>query len=256
MTDKDNPELEDDLIDDELEDEKLESEGEGNSETADQTDETETTDQGGEGEESGDDEDGKEQGKPFEDTDTPNIPTRNASYVIGRQKKVIEKLRSKSTTEEEEPSSQDDDENTETERTPKPSNDVAAEVARQLAPVTEKLASDAQEAELAELFVTDPEAKGYQRAIRAFMKHEAWSQVPAAAIYAYLSREHVLAQGAKRKQVADAEAAHTRGTGNSRRPTKQRSSGSLPSAEEIEEMTDDEIEELAQKVQTGKFAKK
>jgi hypothetical protein len=247
MTD-DNADLGDDQLREEL---AAETEGADDSEKTveEETADTGTTeDQGGEGEEAGDEED-EGKGTPFEDTDTPEIPTRNAANIIARQKKTIERLRSKSDTEEE--GSSDDDMEDEDTADDEDATSVSREVARQLAPITEKLISDADEADLQTLFTNDPESKGYERAIRATMKREAFRQVPPAMIYAYLSREHVLAQGAKQRQVADTEAAHTRGTGSSRRTVKTKPSGNFPSAQEIDDMTDEEIEDLAQKVETG-----
>lgn len=246
MTEEDNPDLGDDELREELEAEQSESAVDTKKTDKEETAETDTTDdQGDDGEETGDEEDGK--GKSFKDTDSPDIPTRNASSIIARQKKTIEKLRSRSEIEEEQSSDDEEagDEGADVD------TDVSREVARQLDPIKQTLAEKEDEAELQRLFTNDPEAKGYERAIRATMKRDAFRQVPAAMIYAYLSREHVLAQGAKRKTVADTEAAHSRGAGSSRRSAKKKKSGNFPSADEIDAMTDDEIEALAQKVETG-----
>jgi len=249
MTEKDKSGLGDEELDKEL---AAETEG------ADDTKKTveEETEEADDAEEGKDGEESEEEAGKFEDTDKPQIPVRNASFIIQRQKNTIEKLRHKKDNEESgEEDEEQEEEDVETE-TPK-ANDIAGEVSRQLKPITEKMAREAEESDLADLFKADPDAKGYERAIRAFMKHPAWAQVPPVAIYAYLSREHTLAKGAKMKQVADAEAAQTKGTGSQRRSTKtKKSSGEFPSAEEIDEMSDEELDAMAHKVETGQFSKK
>lgn len=249
MTESDNAALGDDQLK-----EELAAEGEGADNTKkivkEKTEEaSDTEDQGDKGEESGDEGEEGEGGKPFEDTDAPAVATRNASHIIARQKETIAKLRSKSDTEEEDDKSDDDGGTVDA-----PSDKIAAEVSRQLTPITERLTGEADEAELKELFTSEPEAKGYEKSIRAYMKHEAWSQVPVTAIYAYLSRSHTLAQGAKRKAVADKEAAHSRGAGSQRRQVKgKRGDSGFPSATEIDQMSDEDLNKLAQQVETGQF---
>jgi len=252
MTEQDTTdELGDDQYREEAAAERAESEGDTKNKAEEETDETTTTDdQGDEGEESGDEQD-EEGGKPFDDTDTPEIPTRNASHIIARQRKTIEKQREKlrSTSEEEETL---DDETGDEEGDGE--TNVSREVARQLKPITDRLVAESDERELQELFVKEPDAKSYEKTIRAFMKHDAWAQVPPNAIYAYLSREHALAQGARQKDLADREAAETRGAGSQRRSTpKKKGATNFPSATEIESMSDEEIEKLAQQVETGQF---
>lgn len=241
-------------------------EGEGNSENnaEEESEETKATkDQGGEGEGSDDDEEGEEDGddeKKFEDTDEPEIPTRASSHIIARQRRKAQKLESKdSSSEEEESSESDDDDEGEADtgdEKPDP-NAVSEEVSRQLQPITDKLVNDADEVELRELFAEEPNAKGYERAIRALMKKEALSQVPIAMIYSHLSRKHTLAEGARQKEVADAEAEETQGAGSQRRSTKVKSGGGkVPSVEEVDDMSDEDLDQLAHQVQAGKFVPK
>ena len=249
MTEQDNPDLGDDQLREELAAEKPEGASDTENKAKEVTEEAKG--EKPEGEESGDEGEEGEVGKPFEDTDKPDVATRNASAIIARQRETIGKLRSKkSDTEEEDDKSESDDGGTEE----VPGTKIAEEVSRQLKPFTERLTSQADEAELKDLFIAEPEAKGYEKSIRAYMEHEAWSQVPVAAIYSYLSRSHTLAQGAKRKEVADKAAAHSRGAGSQRRPTKgERGDSGFPSATEIDQMSAAEIEALAHKVETGQF---
>jgi len=250
MTEKDKTGLGDEELDKELA-----AEAEGADDTKKTVEEkTEETDDDSEESEEG--EESEDDAGKFEDTDKPQIPVRNASFIIQRQKHTIEKLRNKKDTEESDEADDEEQEEEDVETETPKTTDVASEVSRQLKPITERMAREAEESDLADLFKADPEAKGYERAIRAFMKHPAWAQVPPVAIYAYLSREHTLAMGAKMKRVADVEAAQTRGTGSQRRSTKtKKSTGDFPTAEEIDEMSDEELDAMAHKVQTGQFKK-
>lgn len=247
MTDKDNTELDEDQVLEE--DEVDESEGADDTEkkvTEESEEADDTEDQGEEGEES-DDEEGADK---FEDTDKPEIPVRDA--IIRRQRKTIEKLRSKQ-AKEEESESDDDEEEVEEDDDNEIGSVIDRKLDQRLQPITERLAREAEDQELSDLFRNDPEAKGFEKAIRAFMKHPAWAQVPLAAIYHHLAFAHAQKKGAQQRQIADAEAAQTRGSGSQRRSAKAKKTNGVPTAEEIDAMSDEELDELAHKVQTGQF---
>lgn len=249
---EDNTDLGDDQLREELAAE-AESADDTENKAEEEAEETEASgDQGAKGEETE-----TEAGK-FEDKDDPEIPVkRNASYIIQRQKDKIEKLRSQQQPPKAENDSTAGDKDEEEEADDTGDDKIAQEVSRQLKPFTDKMKADTDEAELADLFAAEPAAKDYEKTIRAYMKHPAWAQVPPTAIYHHLAFQHAQKQGAKQRQVADAEAAETSGAGSTRRSAKAgRKSGEFPSADEIDAMTDEQLDELAHKVQTGQFAKK
>lgn len=236
--------------DEELQEETQDDPGQ-NSEGGENTEKSQAAEAEGsdtEGEEAEQD----EQGGKFEDTDTPTIPVRPAtSYIIERQKRKAERITSQQPEVVATPpvtTTEPDDEEVE-------DTSVSREVKRQLSPVLNTFKQQEDERELQTLLATEPESKGYERAIRAFMKHPAWAQVPPKYIYAALAFDHAQTIGAKRKQVADKEVAHMRGAGSTRRPTKVKS-GSFPSADEIDKMSDEELDDLAHKARTGQFVSK
>lgn len=190
----------------------------------------------------------EEKKETFEDTDKPEIPVRQLQYIIGRQREKIKKLEAKK--EEDEQTQLSEEEGEEVEET-----EVDRAVKRHLAPVLDTLKSQEDEKELAGLLSSHPEAKAYERSIRAYMKHPAWSQVPAEAIFHHLHYQNAVSTGAKQKEVADKEAKQMSTTGSQRRPKKV-STTKFPSAEQIDAMSDAELEELATKAKQGKFLEK
>lgn len=176
----------------------------------------------------------------YEDTDEPDIPTRNASHIIRRQRKTIEKLRSK---EQEEPEVSEEPEE----------SDIDRAIERKLSPVLDTIAEEQTERDLQRLLDNEPEAAKYQKSIRAFMKHPSWSQVPAEAIFHHLHFKNAQSEGAKRSQNADKEAAQSgSGPGSTRRPGNVKE-GNFPSEDEIAEMSDADLEKLQNRILQGEF---
>jgi len=182
----------------------------------------------------------------YEDTDSPDIPVRSsASQIIARQKRTIEKLRSKVSEEDVE---EDEDESL----TDESLGAVQKEIQRQVAPLIDSLVTRADEEELQDLFTKEPGAKSYEKTIRAYMKHDNYRGVPPSFIYKALSFENAKSTGAREKEAADLEAKQMSGAGSTSRPS-ERPTGDLPTAEEIEDMSDEEFEKLEHKARTGKF---
>lgn len=205
--------------------------------------ETETSDDAGEE---------VEEEQEDQDTDKPDIPVRD--HIIARQVRTIEKLRSKLNKDE-----SPDDEDTvvdfnDDELTPEASGAVQKEIQRQVAPLIENLAKKSDEDELQGLFGKEPEAKGFEKRIRAYMGHENYQGVPPSVIYHHLAFGSAQSEGAQRQQAADLEAKQMGGAGSSARPG-ERPTGDLPTADEISNMSEKEFEELEHKARIGGFAK-
>lgn len=176
------------------------------------------------------------------------VPTRLSAqqHIIARQKRTIEKLRSKADEEVEPEVGEEEQDET---LTPEVQAAVDRQIQKRLSPVIGTIASKADEDELQALFTAEPEAKKYEKRIRAHM--EVWKNVPARSIYQSLAFASTQAAAGKARKVADKEADQLRGAGTPRRPAAKNSK--IPSAEEISEMDDKEFEELQDKVRQGAY---
>lgn len=180
----------------------------------------------------------------------PEVPVRKSvqQHIIARQQKTIEKLRSKQEGEEEDETPLGEEE----EITPEAQSLVAKEVKRAVEPIIQTLAGQADEAELQELFETEPDAKGMSKQIRAYMKNPHYAGVPPAVIYHHLAFDKALGGAVKKKANADLEARHHKGAGSTRRP-KGGETGNVPSVEEQAAMDEKEFEALQHEARTGKL---
>lgn len=190
----------------------------------------------------------------FDDEAEPVIPVRKSAlqHIITRKNEKIKKLESQNKgndAEQEEVEEESEDGLSEEAR-----GAVTKQVQKAIAPLVESLVSKADEDELKELFAAEPEAKKYDKHIRAYMGHDSWKNVPPAAIYHHLAFSAAQATGAKKRQAADLEAKQNKGGGRSF-VAKDNDLGNLPSPEDIENMSDAEFEALDQKVLEGKFKK-
>lgn len=179
------------------------------------------------------------------------IPVRNdvAQQIIARKNRQLEKLRSK--TEEDEGADDDD------ERKPDPAQAaIDKAVDKRLDPFVKTLASQQDEKDLQTLFQAEPDAKKYEKRIKAYMQNEAWSQIPVEGIYAYLLRKSGTgtdtAKKEEKKRAADLEAEQSRSGGRTARQ-QPRATGKLPSGDEIKDMTDEEFDQLGRDVEAGKY---
>lgn len=195
----------------------------------------------------GDGEEGEGNKDEFDDTAEPEIPVRqsNAQFIIARKNKQIEKLRSKQNEVDETEDNLDDD------LAGGDKESIGREIDSRIAPIIESLATKADEDEMKALFANDPEAKKYEKHIRAYMTHDSYKGVPPSVIYHHLAFNNVQAIGAKKKRVADFEANQNKSGGRVIPPKENLSN--IPTAEEIAEMSENEFDKMESEARQGKF---
>lgn len=162
---------------------------------------------------------------------------------IAEQNKIIEDLRSKTEGGEEEV------------LTSKAQDMISKEVSDRIKPVIDTIASTTDENELKELFAKEPEAEKFEKQIKAYMKHPVYKGVPPSVIFRNLAFDDAEIMGARKKRIADKEIELSKGGGSGVRPT-ERNSGDVPSAEDIENMSDEDFKALGNKALSGEFIKK
>lgn len=169
-----------------------------------------------------------------DDVDDPVVPVRsNAAHIIARKNRQIEKLRSQQAADDGDDEGDDDD---------------SKPVTRaDLKPFIETISGSENEKELQSLFAENPESKKYEKRIKAYMEHPAWQQVPVSAIYHHLAFEAAAKAGAKQKNAADLEAAQMASAGSSHRPPAT----SGLTSDDIDGMSDEELEAMSHKIRTG-----
>lgn len=181
------------------------------------------------------------------DIEEKDIPVRKSvqEHIIDRQKRTIEKLRSKEEGDEVDPP--DPDDNLE----PEARDAINREVDKRLNPVLGALASKVDSDELDTLVKADPDAKKYEKRIKVYMQHPHYKGVPPAVIYHHLAFQDAESIGSKKKKAADLEADQVKGGGTARRAIPKTST--LPTAEELADMTDDEVQKIQDDVLQGKY---
>lgn len=207
-------------------------------------------DEGGEGEEKFDD--------TVDPTKPPTIPVRsNLQHIIARKNEKIKKLESKkeegenkNDTENEGEGNEEDDKDL----TPQAIKAIGKNVQKAIAPLMSKLASDADKAEFEELIRAEPDAAKYANHIKAYMEHDAYKGVSPVVIYHHLAFASANALGAKKKATADFEAKQNKSGG--RNIVDTGTAGDLPSAEDIENMSDADFAKMEENALRGKFLKK
>lgn len=183
----------------------------------------------------------EEEGEGEED----ELPSARASFIIGRQKQTIEKLRSKKEDKDEELDDLGDPDDDDT----SPAGikrAIAQGISEALAPVTGALAAKADDNEIADLYEQEPLAKAFDKRIRAVMKMPGWEAVPVVAIYHHLSHKSAQKEGARKGKSADREAAHLRGTGHQRQAGKTSIKPSEWTKEDVDNMSDDDIRRIGE----------
>ena len=183
----------------------------------------------------------KEEDNEEEGEGEDELPAARASFIIGRQKKTIEKLRSKKEDKEEDEEIDGIGDAEDEEITPAIQRAIARGIAEGIAPVTQSLATKADDNEIADLYADEPEARAFDKRIRAVMKMPGWEAVPVVAIYHHLSHKSAQKQGASKRSKADREAAHLRGAGHQRSPKKTSIKPSEWTPEDVDEMSDEQI---------------
>jgi hypothetical protein len=189
---------------------------------------------------------------PQEEEKEEQIPVRKSvqQHIIARQKRTIEKLRSKTDEEEEALPSEEGEEDL----SPEASKALSRAVEKRLAPVLNTFKAKVDDDELQGLLTEEPGSKKYEKRIKAWMAHENYAGVPPSVIYHHLEALDRSAETSKKKKVADVQADQMRGGGSQRRPTAKR--GNLPTADEIESMDDAEFEKLESQARQGAFISK
>ena len=167
------------------------------------------------------------------DIEEDNVPIRNnAAQIIARKNRQLEKLRAEKAVEDE------------------PDEDGPVTKDPRVDALIEAVVSRESESELQGLFVRNPEAKKFEKRIKSYMKVHPTATPDM--IYHHLAFSAQAIANNKAKEVADIEAGHMKGGGTSRRPSKTRT-GKMPTADEIQNMSDEEFEKLQQDVQVGKY---
>lgn len=179
------------------------------------------------------------------------IPVRRSAeqHIIARQKRTIEKLRSR---EKEEESYDSEEESGEEEKDL--DSKLDRKVKQHLAPVLHTLRRKVDEDELQGLLSQEPEAAKYQDRIRKWMVHPKYEGVPPSVIYHHLAFSDTVKTGEKRKKAADLEASSMRGGGSPRRPTVK--SSKVPTPDELDNMDDAEFQALQDQAMRGVFVPK
>ena len=147
-----------------------------------------------------------------EETTEDKIPVRsNASYIIERQKRTIEKLRSQDEQDEE-----------------------VDPVAERLDRIEQIALGQADERDLTDLFEREPESRQYVDKIKAYMNHDAYKGVSPEVIYHHLDYKKSKAKLDSKRQAADLEANQTKSVGSGIRETR---SSNEKTADEIKNMS-------------------
>jgi len=177
------------------------------------------------------------------------VPVRKSveQHIISRQKRTIEKLRSREEDEGVEESPYEDSDML----SPSAKSAVDRAVEKRIAPIVEVLASRYDDDDINALMTQEPAAKKYEKRIRSYMGHPQYKGVPAAVIYHHLAYKDSQAVLVERKAVADTEAAQMKSAGTSRRGKARTSK--IPTADEIAELSDKDFEALQHKARTGAF---
>lgn len=193
-------------------------------------------------------------GKDGDDNTDDVIPVRKSSlqHIIARKNRTIDKLRSRNDNDvDDDGDDNGDDDDDKESLTP----EARRAIRQELEPVTKLLVSQSDEAELSDLLDSEPDAKKLEGKIRKYMEHPSYKGVPPVVIYHHLAHSTAEARGARRKQAADLEANQTRGGGRSTKASDVNVDG-IPTAEELDNMTDEEFEQLQNDARSGKYVKK
>lgn len=126
---------------------------------------------------------------------------------------------------------------------------VDRKIEGRIKPLEKAIRSQIDEGELRELLRDHPEAKKFEKSIRKYMVHEAWSQVPVEGIYFYLAGKKNGLNATKEKADADEKANRGRMGGHGRRPSEE-GTGDVP---DVTNMSDKQVEELIQKSRMRKL---
>lgn len=200
--------------------------------------------------------DGKgEGGGAPENANEVNVPKRRsaASHIIKRQRQKISKLKSEDDgdrgTIEPDGGGENDDGGEDGELTPQARQAINEAVEERTAPLQQKLASQEDERELQEYYDQNPDMKQHDQKIRAYMQDDAYANVPPEVI-----ADHIAAEEARKesgREAADAEAGEQQGGGATHRPEPRTLPDGVPSNEELEDMSDEDIQKKQDEIMSG-----
>jgi len=149
------------------------------------------------------------------------IPVRsNASFIIERQKRTIEKLRSEESQED--------------------------PITERLNRIEEIALGQSDDKDLTELFEKEPDAKKYASKIRTYMDHDAYKGVSPEVIYHHLDYSEAKTKVDSKRKAADLEARQTRSVGSGIRDTR---SSDKKTADDIKNMPMKDFEEYDRELQ-------
>ena len=117
--------------------------------------------------------------------------------------------------------------------TPEATDRIREEVDRAIDPLRKVFMSKADEDELSGLYGVEPDAKKFDKELRAYMANDAWKAVPAEAIYHHLAYGEAAKAGSKTRKTADLEAGMSGSGGHSRRP--QEAPSDIPDFDSMDE---------------------
>ena len=181
--------------------------------------------------------------KPKVDDDDGDPPVRKSpkDFIIARKIKKIKELEKKKAAGE----GNDDDADDGAGADDAP--DVHQAIQDSLKPFAKNLVDQAGEVDLkAVLSKFGDTAKGLEKQVRKYMQHSAYAQVPVELIFLGLAAKKFGLGKDVQKVEADEKAAKDKLGGHQRRKTE--TPGKIP---DVRDMTDKQVDELAQKVQSG-----
>lgn len=163
-------------------------------------------------------EDSQETKEDTTESKDDKIPVRsNASYIIERQRRTIEELRSK-----------------------KDQGEEVDPVKERLDRIEQIALQQSDDRDLLELFEREPDARKYADKIKAYMEHDAYKGVSPEVIYHHLDYSESKAKKDSKRKAADLEANQTRSVGSGIRDTR---SSDIKTAEDIRNMSMKEFAE-------------
>lgn len=171
---------------------------------------------------------------PAPEEEEPPVRKSAKDFIIERQQKKIKKLAGKQDDEEEE----EEDE----EVTPEGRKAIDKAIEQRIAPILQGQRSNADEAELSQVFAEYPGSKELEKDIRKYMEHPAYKDVSVEFIYLGLAAKKGKFQ--QMKDVADKKAKASGMGGSGQRKAE------LPEIPDVSKYTDAQMEALALKVKT------
>lgn len=181
----------------------------------------ETTEEEEEASEVESEEESKEESK--EETETV-IPVRsNASHIIDRKDKKIAKLEAELA---------DKDVEEEVKET------VDPDITERLERIEQRQLAQADSNDLSSFFEQEPDARKYEKSIKAYMEHGSYKGAAPEVIYHHVAWKDSQSKTDSKRKAADLEAGQTKSAGSGKRDTKSKDART---ATDIKNMTNEEF---------------